>query len=194
MPVDAHGHFVNRDPLQSGDLVIWTCNKDLRGSIGLVKKFYADLATVAFPEGEWNFKAPTLRKIAEGDTVRYTGKKNEVPTLGFGSVARVHPTGIVTVQWPSEDYGCEKNTPVKYVGTAAGIPKDEFGLVREHKEDGVTVQYNKGKWDNLLLLDLKLEFDIPYVALQYVDVKTALSASISGKPVKTITHASVFAL
>lgn len=184
MPVNAHGHFVNREPLQPGDLVIWTCNKELRGSIGLVKKFYAELATVAFPEGEWNFKAPTLKKIAEGDTMRYTGKNIDVPSMGFGLVSRVYPTGIVTVQWPSEDHGCKKNTPVKYIGNVAGIPKDEFGVVYEHKEDGITVQYKKGKWENLPLPDLKLEFDVPYVALQYVDVKTALSASNSGKSVK----------
>lgn len=174
--MNAHGKFINKEALKPGELVIWSCSEELRGSIGLVKKYYAELATVVFPEGEWNFKAASLRKVGEGDTMRYTGKNRNVPTTGFGQVARIQPTGMISVQYLTGSV-LEKNSWVKYCGTEDRIPKDEFGMVYEHNEKGVVVQYPTRKWENLPPEDLRLEFDIPYVALKYIDVKTALTAS-----------------
>jgi len=177
MPVDAHGHFVNKDKLCAGDLVIWTCNKDLRGSIGLVRNYYAQLATCAFPEGEWNFRVETLRKLNEGDTMRYKGKRPEIPSDKgcFGLIAKIHATGLISVQYEIETE-LKKNTVVKYIGNVEGVPKDEFGMVCGQTGDGFVLQYQTRKWENLPVEDLRLEFEVPYVALQYIDVKTALTA------------------
>jgi len=209
MPVDKMGHFHNKDVLKPGELVIWTCNKELRGSIGLVKKFYAELATVAFPEGEWNFRTDTLKKVAEGDTMRYMGSNMKIPTRGFGIVSAMQATGLVSVQFPCP-MDPEQNLVVKYVGSAdqcmdkdgrnvGAVPRDESGLLirrpsTREKVDGVfvdlppspsvdedgkryaVIQYSTRKWETIPLDDLRVEFDVPYVVLKYVDVKTALTS------------------
>jgi hypothetical protein len=177
MPVNAHGVFVNKEVLRAGDLVIWTCNKELRGCIGMAKNSYAEMATVTFPGeggGEWNFRMETLRKMAVGDTMRYKGAKPDVPQ-GFGIVSKLHDTGMISVQYELTSRP-RNHTVVKYVGNMEGVPKDEFGLICDQNDNGCVVQYQRNKWENLSYADLRLEFDIPYVALQYIDVRTALTA------------------
>jgi hypothetical protein len=188
MPTNAFGKFINEEALRPGDLVIWTCPSEMRGQIGIVKRSFAELATVSFPEGEWNFKETSLRKLAEGDSMQYIGKNADIPRGDFGLLVLSKPTGIISVQYKMTTEP-KVNTVVKYVGDFEGVPKDEFGMVRTvsyyKKKEGdeevivitTAVQYQTRLWDNLPLEDLRLEFDIPYVALKYIDVKTALTAT-----------------
>lgn len=167
--------------LASGDLVYSLGITDIRGLVGLVQGAYADVVIVSFPRAQGKqFKRSALRRLDEGDSVKYTGMKADVPHHELGEVSCIKDTLLVGVQYMATDL--RRGDDVKYAGAATEIPFGEFGKVAGVTEEGVSVQFKIGTFHKIPDSDLRLEFDIPFIALEYVDIKTATKqACLSGR-------------
>lgn len=167
------GLTLSRSHIVAGEIVHSHGIAEIKGSIGLAKGAHADVVIVSFPEGEGNYKQEALRKLVPGDNVRYTGNNRRIPNHEFGIVRGVLPTLLVKVEYPA--FAPQKGEEVKYVGTEPGIPTTEIGKVEEVTLDGLTIWFPSCKWANVPSVDLRFEFNIPFVCLKYIDVKTVLT-------------------
>jgi len=175
------GLMLSKGKMTAGDIVHSHGIEDIKGSLGLVKSSYADVAIVSFPLSNimnGNFKQSALRKLVPGDTVKYIGTKTEIPHQEFGTVAGLHSTLLVAVHFTVRRPAVGEE--VSYAGGDPYIPFDELGRIEGVSPQGNSVRFPNGISYVIPSMELRYEFNIPFVALKYVDVKTALQANRDG--------------
>jgi len=168
---------LRKDPLVPGDIVMSHGIVELKGMLGLVKGTYADVAIVSWPSrpAEGNYKVNALRKLTPGDSVKYSGNKEGTPSKTIGKVVEVRPTLLVRVQYEVAAPTVGSAT-ARYVGNELKISSDESGMVETIGEEGARVRFPTGQF-LLPASDLRHEFEIPFVSLKYIDVKTAYASA-----------------
>jgi len=169
---------LRRDKLEPGDIVMSHGIVELKGMLGLVKGTYADVAIVSWPAAglaEGNYKVNALRKLTPGDSVKYSGNKEGTPSKTIGKVVEVRPTLLVRVQYEVAAPTVGSAT-ARYVGNELKISSDESGMVETIGEEGARVRFPTGQF-LLPASDLRHEFEIPFVSLKYIDVKTAYASA-----------------